>query len=232
MKIILCPGSGSGAHARRGPAGLPEHEVVDDVASLLSQALAQRLIATEIMQPPAGDAAEAAAAVAVRIADEPYDIDIVLALRTAADPDPAAYGLRVLYLEGSEDSRLLSECLLQAFPRTGWSQLAASADPLLGVARCPSVVVELDHLSNPEVEVLMREPSWRAKVAANLVDGLFSFIGPQDIRVIIDGHEVHVEPAPQVVYNDVLVPVRVLGTALGVQVRWDPRRRLVSIKTG
>ena len=231
MKVILNPGHSATSPGHTGLHGLTEREVVEAVARELALALGQRMIQTEIMQQPAGDPAAALTRLAARLADEPYDIDMLLSLHCSWSDEPAAYGLRCLYQTGSEESRLLAECLLRRFPRTPWAAVEAVEQTLLREAACPAVLLELDHLSNPEVATLMTEESWCAKVAANLVDGVFAFIGPQDIRVLVDGAQIHLDPAPQEVYNDVLVPVRVLGSALGASVQWDPRRRVVAITT-
>ncbi len=232
MKVILNPGHSADDRGRSGGGGLSEREVVEGVARALAAALTRRMIAAELMEQPAGHGDEAAALLAARIADEPYDVDMVLSLHCAFDANPQAYGARCVYLDGSEESRLLAECLLRRFPRTPWSRSVIGEEPILRFPQCPAVVVEIDHLSNPEVEALMRHESWRLKVADNLVAGIFSFIGPQDIRIFIDGAEIHSDPAPQEVYNDVMIPVRVLGSALGIEVRWDPRRRVVNLRTG
>jgi hypothetical protein len=189
------------------------------------------MIDAEIMQQPPGESRESADRLAARIADEPYEVDLLLTLHCAVAADPAAWGTRCLYESGSEDSRLLAECLLRRFPSTPWATVAPSDEPLLAAAGCPAAVVELDHLSNPEVEALMGEASWQAKVADNLVEGIFAFCGPQDIRILVDGTEIYADPAPREVYNDVLVPVRALGAALGAEVKWDPRRRQVTLRT-
>jgi len=231
MKVILTPGHSATSPGRCGPTGLTEREVVEAVARGLVSALGRRLVNAEIMAPPGGDPAEAIQALADRIADERYDVDMLLSLHCAWSEDASAYGTRSLYPTGSEESRLLAECLLRRFPHTRWACAEPGEDPLLHLAACPSAVIELDHLSNPEVEQLMRLDDWREKVAANLVAGIFSFIGPQDIRVMVDGAEIYSDPAPQEVFNDVMVPVRVIGSALGAKVRWDPRRRVVTIES-
>lgn len=231
MKIILTPGHSTTDPGRVGPGGVTEREVVEDLARLLAAALARRMLTAEIMEQPAGEASEALQWLAHRIGDEPYDIDMVLSLHCAWADDPTAWGPRTLYLRGSEESRLLAECLLRRFPRTPWAVAEAADDPLLRLARCPAVTIEVDHLSHPEVAELMAHESWRRKVAENLVTGILAFIGPQDIRIQVDGREIYTDPAPQEVYNDVLVPVRVLGAALGAEVRWDRRRRVVRIRT-
>ncbi len=232
MKVILNPAHSSQAPGLIGPTGLTEREVVEAVARHLATALGQRMIQTEIMQPPPGEAEEAAGLLLSRIADEPYDVDLLLSLHCGSHPDSAAYGLCCRYLPGSEESRLLADCLLRAFPRTRWSAALPGDDPLLRRAPCPAVLVELDFLTSPEVEQLMRSPSWQAKVADNLVAGILAFRGPQDIRILVDGAEIYIDPAPQQVYNDVMVPVRVIGWALGAEVHWDPRRRVVRIESG
>lgn len=230
MKVVLSPGRGAAQGVRYGPGGTSEREVVDAMARRLSTALASRMIGVEIMQPPPGESLESATRLAARIADEPYEVDLLLALRCAFNDDPAAWGTRCLYQAGSEDGRLLAECLARRFPASAWSTVAADDDPLLAAAGCPAAVVELEHLTNPEVESLVAAASWQEKIAANLVEGIFAFCGPQDIRILVDGAEIYTDPAPREVYNDVLVPVRVLGAALGAEVTWDPRHRLVSIR--
>ncbi|NUP98372.1 MAG: N-acetylmuramoyl-L-alanine amidase [Armatimonadetes bacterium] len=232
MKVILNPGHSTTAPGRTGPTGITEREVVEAMARHLATACGQRMIATEIMQQPPGDPQEALRWLAARIADEPYDVDITLSLHCAWAEDPAAYGTRCLYAAGSNESRLLADALLRHFPRTAWSAVDSCDDPVLDHAQCPAVIIELDHLSNPEVEGLMRVESWQRKVAENIVEGIIAFIGPQDIRILVDGAEIYTDPAPQEVYNDVMVPVRVLGTALGAEVRWDPSRRVIRIATG
>lgn len=231
MKVVVSPGRGAVEAGRRGPAGSTEREVAEAVARRLSAALGRRMISVDIMQPPPGESLESATRLADRIADEPYEVDLLLALQCATSPDPAAWGTRCLYQPGSEDSRLLAECLARRFPNSAWSEVASSDEPLLAAAGCPAAVVEIEHLSNPEVEALMAAGSWQDKVAENLVEGILAFCGPQDIRIVVNGAEIYTDPAPREVYNDVLVPVRVLGAALGAEVTWDPRRRLVSVKT-
>lgn len=231
MKVILNPGHSQTAPGYVGD-GLTEREVAEGVARYLSAAFAQRMIDTEIMQQPVGEPEEAVRLVAARIADAPYDVDLVLSLHCSWSEDKAAYGTRCVYADGSQESRLLAQCVQRQFPRTPWSGVAAGDDPILATAHCPAVTIELDHLSNPEVAALMRIESWQRKVAENIVAGVFAFIGPQDIRVFVNGAEIYAEPAPQEVYNDVMVPVKVLGAALGAQVHWDPRRRVVRIEAG
>ena len=231
MKVVLNPGHSPDAPGLIGPGGLTERQVVEGVARHLSVALGRRMISVEIMQQPPGESQESADQLAARIADEPYEVDLLLALHCASVDDPQAWGTRCLYESGSEDSRLLAECLLRRCPSTHWSAVEPSNEPLLAAAGCPAALIELDHLSNPEVEALMAESSWQAKVADNLVDGIFAFCGPQDIRILVDGAEIYTDPAPREVYNDVLVPVRVLGAALGADVKWDPRRRQVTVRS-
>lgn len=233
MKVILNPGHSATSPGLRGAAGVLEREVVEAVARHTQAALHRRMVGTEIMQQPPGDPVEAVQLLAARLADEPYDHDMIFSLHCAWNDDPSAYGARCCYLHGSEESRLLAEALLRRFPATAWSVTeSVEQHPLLEKAQCPAVILELDHLSNPEVESLMTVDSWRRKIAANLVDGIFDFIGPQDIRILVDGADIYTDPAPQEVYNDVLVPVRVIGSALGAEVRWDPRHRTVTILTG
>ncbi|MBI2298153.1 MAG: N-acetylmuramoyl-L-alanine amidase [Armatimonadetes bacterium] len=231
MKVVLNPGHSPSEPGLSGPNGVTERAVVEAVGRYLSNALGRRMINTEIMQQPPGDAAAALDLLAARIADEPFDVDILMSLHCAQADDPAAYGIRCLHLPGSQESRLLAECLLRHFPRTPWCGVVEADNPLLRAAHCAAVVVEMDHLSNPEVASLMTVESWQRKVAENLVEGVFAYIGPQDIRILVNGAEIYADPAPQAVYNDVMVPIKVLGTALGAQVRWDPRRRVVSIDT-
>lgn len=229
MKVILNPGHSATAPGWTGADGLTEREVAENVARYLALALSQRMIGAELMQQPPGETTEAVKLLGARIADEPYDVDIVISLHCAWADDPEAYGVRCVYLEGSQESRLLAECLLRHFPRTPWSGAVAGDEPLLRLAHCPAVMVELDYLSNPEVAALMRVETWQQKVAGNLVSGIFGFIGPQDIRIFVNGAEIYSDPAPQEVYNDVMIPAKVLGSALGASVRWDPRRRVVMI---
>lgn len=232
MKVILNPAHGSRSPGLAGPTGLTEREVTEQVARRLATALGQRMIEAEIMQAPPGEPEQSARLLIDRIADQPYDVDLMLSLRCGASDDPAAYGLTCHYLDGSEESRLLAGCLLRRFPRTRWAGASTSDDPLLRFAQFPAVILELDYLTSPEVEALMREESWQVKVADNLVAGILEYRGPQDIRILVDGSEILSDPAPQQVYNDVMVPVRVIGFALGAEVHWDPRRRVVRIETG
>ena len=231
MKVILTPGHTLTAPGRTAPDGLTEREVVEGVARHLVSALGRRMVKAEIMAPPAGSPGDAAQSLADRIADEQLDVDMLLVLHCAWNDQPDAYGARCLYPPGSEESRLLAQCLLRRFPRTEWAKAVPGGDTLLGLATCPAVTVELDHLSNPEVAALMRVDDWRRKVADNLVEGVFSFIGPQDIKIVVDGQEIYCDPAPQEVFNDVMVPVRVIASASGARVRWDARRRIVFIDT-
>jgi len=197
MKVVLSPGRGSDEAVRCGPEGTTEMQVVEAVARRLSAALARRMITVEIMQPPPGESVESATRLAARIADEPFEVDLLLILHCAFDRDPAAWGTRCLYQTGSEDGRLLAECLARRFPSSAWTAVAASDDPLLAAAGCPAAMVELEHLSNPEVEALTAAASWQDKVAANLVEGVFAFCGPQDIRIVVDGAEFYAGPAPR-----------------------------------
>lgn len=51
------------------------------------------------------------------------------------------------------------------------------------------------------------------------------------IRVVVDGEELPLEPAPQVVEGRVLVPIRFVAEALGAEVHWEEATRTVQIDT-
>ncbi|HIE52415.1 MAG TPA: hypothetical protein EYP85_11700 [Armatimonadetes bacterium] len=231
MKVIINPGHSTTDPGVMGPTGLYEHDAVTTVAQVLQEALHERRIESEILVQPGGNPQWALNHLMEQVNARQSEVDIFISLHCAADKQREAYGTRVLYLEDSEESKLLAENIQKHFPRTLWSGVQPSQEYILQQARFPAVVIEIDHITNPEVEMLMSLPAWQEKVADNIVNGIFDFIGPQDIRLFIDGQEIYSDPVPQLVYGDVMVPVRLLAEALGATVEWDSERRILSIYT-
>lgn len=231
MKVIINPGHSTTSPGVMGPTGLYEHDAVFALSQVLKAALEERKIEAEILVQPGGNEKWALSHLMQRVNARQHEVDIFLSLHCAFSKDRAAYGTRIHYLEGAEESRLLAENLFKHFPKTPWAGIFPSQEFVLQQARCPAVLIEVEHLSNPEAEMLMRHEAWLQKTAERLVAGLFDFIGPQDIRLIIDGKEIFAEPVPQVVYGDIMVPVRVIADALGAKVEWDGDARILRIFT-
>jgi len=230
MKVIINPGHSTTDPGFMGPTGLYEHEVVLAVSHALERALRERQIEAEVLPQPGGNTKWALNHLMQQVNQRGEEIDFFLSLHCAADKQREAYGTRVHYLANSEEGRLLAEKIHQHFPRTAWSKPLPSEDYVLQQAPCTAVIIDVDYLSNADVEMLMRTDPWREKVAENVVEGLFEFIGgSHDIRLFIDGKEVFSDPPPQIVFADVMVPVRLLADAFGAHVEWDREKRILHI---
>jgi N-acetylmuramoyl-L-alanine amidase len=231
MKVIINAGHSSTDPGFMGPTGTYEYEIVASLCRVLEQTLRERQIAVQIISQPGGNIQWALNHLAQKISEH-NDADYLLSIHCGKAEEREAYGTRVVYLPDAEDGKLLAARIQQRFPRTLWSGTEAREDYILRQARCTAVLVEIDYISNPEVETLMQTQAWRKKVAKNVVEGILEDIeSSQDIRLFIDDKEVYVEPAPQEVYNDVMVPVRLVAHALGGRVEWDRAQRIVRIHT-
>lgn len=78
-----------------------------------------------------------------------------------------------------EESAKLSRCLHQAF---SYRNSKATTEPsknlcVLRETMAPSILVEMDFVSNPEVEVKMGMSSWRQKTAEDIVSGVLEYLG-------------------------------------------------------
>lgn len=231
MKVIINAGHSSTDPGFMGPTGIYEYDVVAAFCRVLEQTLRERQIAVQIIWQPGGNTQWALNHLVQKI-NEHDDADYLLSIHCAKSEDREAYGTRVIYLPDSEDGKLLAERICKRFPRTLWSGTEAREDYILRQARCTAVLIEMDFISNPEVELLLQTQAWRKKAAQKMVEGIFEDIeSSQDIRLFIDDKEIYADPAPQEVYNDVMVPVRLVAHALGGRVEWDRVHRIVRIHT-
>ncbi len=96
MKVVVCPGDGPGGVAAQGPLGRAAAQVTGAVAHRLSRALGRRLVTAEILPLDSPADAEASRQAISHLAEAPYEVDLLLILRCAVNPDPTAWGTRCL----------------------------------------------------------------------------------------------------------------------------------------
>jgi len=176
LRVVLDPGHGGDDPGFVGQGGLREDEICFELANLVESALAAAGVQVHLTRR-AGDGPPEVARTALANA---LDADLFLSLHLGG-PDTKARGAASFYFGHqrwrSEAGVMLAELLLEEI--CSLDLVDGRAHPktfaLLRETRMPAVVVEPAFISNPDEELLLADPGFRARLATKIARAVERF---------------------------------------------------------
>jgi len=174
-KIVLDPGHGGQDAGAWLKGGLPEKELVLDIALQVEWLLKQKRL--RVILTRRSDAYIPLWKRA-RTANDDH-ADLFVSIHANSCGSDSANGFEIYYAENGRESRSLRAA---RFIQRSFKTATAANDrgirkyryAVLTQTKCPSVLVEVGYLSNPREAGLLSEPSYRKKVAEGIAKGIIA----------------------------------------------------------
>lgn len=239
VKICIDPGHGGADRANRGPTGYVEADGVLDISLRLAAKL--RAAGHQVKLTREKDMTLSLAERA-RIANS-WGADIFISEHTNAGPAEAR-GAEVIHsIHGGPGQRLAqliyNELVAIGLPGRKVYSRESQNHPgqdyygVIRMTKMPAVIVESEFHTNPEAEKLLKDPSWREKIAEAQARAILKFLesvkkeedGVTKTKVLFGNEELE----GFLVDGKTYVEVRRLCEKMGLKVRWDEKKKQVEV---
>lgn len=175
--IVLDPGHGGIDMGAVGPRGTFEKNMTIDVALRLEQLLVDA--GATVYLTRRGDENPSTTA-RVNFANS-LKADLLLSIHFNGNVDRSVQGTETFFTNNHPLSRdlanIMHRAMIEQLRRPSRYVVNMPRFTLLRLADMPTALVEPAYISNPEEELLIRDPLFRARVAEALLDGLIQFFG-------------------------------------------------------
>lgn len=104
--------------------------------------------------------------------------DLYISIHTNADPSPRWYGAQTFYNAGSEESKMMAECVQAELIRilANTKRKAKTGDYFItDKTTMPAIIVEVGFLSHPAEAKLLNDPAYQNKVAYAVFSGIANY---------------------------------------------------------
>lgn len=239
-KICIDPGHGGSDRANRGPTGYIEADGVLDISLRLATKL--RAAGHQLKLTREKDMTLSLAERA-HIANN-WGADIFISEHTNAGPTEAR-GVEVIHSihggPGQRLSQLIYDELVsiglpgrKVYSRESQNHPGQDYYGVIRMAKMPAVIVESEFHTNPEAEKLLKDPTWREKIAEAQAKAILKFLGPtqkeeseevQKTKVIFEGKDLD----GFIVDGRTYVEVRKLCEMIGLKVYWNDQKKKVEV---
>lgn len=242
-KICIDPGHGGQDRANRGPTGYIEADGALDISLRLAAKL--RPLGHEVKLTRDKDMTLSLAERA-QIANS-WGADIFISEHTNAGPSTAR-GVEVIHSihggPGQKLAQLIYDELValglpgrRVFSRESESRPGQDYYGVIRMTKMPAVIVESEFHTNPAAEKLLRDSTWREKIAEAQARAILKFLGPakkeekkgeEDVtktKVLFEGQELE----GFIVDGRTYVEVRKLCEKIGLKVYWNGKKKQVEV---
>jgi N-acetylmuramoyl-L-alanine amidase len=239
-KICIDPGHGGTDRANRGPTGYIEADGVLDI----SLRLAAKLRAGHQVKLTRYKDMTLSLAERAKIANE-WGADIFISEHTNAGP-PAARGVEVIHSIHGDSGQKLAQLIYnelvaiglpgrKVYSRESQNHPGQDYYGVIRMAKMPAVIVESEFHTHPETEKLLKDPTWREKIAEAQAKAILKFFGQNvankgdddlvKTKVLFDGEELE----GVIIDNKTYVEVRKLCEKVKLKVYWNDKKKQVEV---
>lgn len=186
--IVVDPGHGGVDPGKMAENGVKEKDINLEIAKRLAVILGQagaavimtrecdmHLSSSETKGWPAKHREDLAKR--VKMANE-RQADLFISIHCNSFPDSNQHGAQVFYQPGSEDSKMLAECIQDEIIRLlgNTKRKAKGVDYYVTRnTKMPTVIVETGFITNPKEQSLLLDPAYQSKMAWSIYAGIIKY---------------------------------------------------------